>query len=317
MKRIFIIFLITYCHHVHSQNPVIDKPIEINISTKFGQYGSLYENISNYSPMIAEFNKGQKCVVLQYFGNNNYKIEYKNWIGFVTSEYLVINKKIKGVLKAYEENKKLGSDKKELKDELRKPVEDNSKIEEGRQNQMEPKLEAEKEQKRIVDSLNLIIQKYEKEKAQRRITDSLNQLAKLRTRCDYQINEIDDFNHTTIVRTEKYRVNNNLEIELYKKGNSKQAFFSSASELGCVSYFSNNRSSVKITLENNDIVTVYHSWNMDCGNFSLKGVLTNDAISKLEKSPIKSIRLQGTKQYLEIETIEYKEFFMDKLHCLD
>ena len=59
---------------------------------------------------------------------------------------------------------------------------------------MEPKLEAEKEQKRIVDSLNLIIQKYEKEKAQRRITDSLNQLAKLRTRCDYQINEIDDFN---------------------------------------------------------------------------------------------------------------------------
>jgi hypothetical protein len=73
---------------------------------------------------------------------------------------------------------------------------------------------------------------------------------------------------------------------------------------------------VKVTLENNDVITFHHSWDLDCGDFSLKGSLSNANMEKLQKSPIKSIVLHGTKANKEIENLEYKEFFMDKLKCI-
>ena len=131
------------------------------------------------------------------------------------------------------------------------------------------------------------------------------------------LNEMDTFYNEKIVKTENYEVNDSLKIELYRIGNKKHVFMNFDGQLGCASYFSHNRSSAKIKLENNVIVTIYHSWNVDCGKFSLKGILTNSSISKLKESPIKSIKLQGTKGFIEIENIKYKEFFMDKLGCLD
>ena len=131
------------------------------------------------------------------------------------------------------------------------------------------------------------------------------------------MNEMDTFYNQRIVKTENYEVNDSLKIELYRIGNKKHVFMNFDGQLGCASYFSHNRSSAKIKLENNVIVTIYHSWNVDCGKFSLKGILTNSSISKLKESPIKSIKLQGTKGFIEIENIKYKEFFKDKLGCLD
>ena len=139
----------------------------------------------------------------------------------------------------------------------------------------------------------------------------------LRNTCHYVMNEIDIFDNVRIIRTEPYKINTSLTAELYKRGNSKQVFFNLSQDLGCASYLPSNRSYVKVTLENNQVVTFFHSWNIDCGNFRFKGVMSNSQINILQKSPIKSISLHGTKHSVYIEQIDYKEFFMDKLKCLD
>ena len=150
-----------------------------------------------------------------------------------------------------------------------------------------------------------VIEKEEKLKTDRiqTVKDSIN-ILKYRTSCHYQLNEIDNVSNKTILRTDKYEVHNKISMELYKDGNKKYVFINySDNNLGCVSYFSNNRSFAKIRLENNEIITIYHTWNMDCVYFSLRGILTNSAISKLENYPIKSIILQGTKEFIVIENI--------------
>ena len=87
--------------------------------------------------------------------------------------------------------------------------------------------------------------------------------------------------------------------------------------MGCVSYLSNNRSSIKVQLENNQTVTFYHSWDVDCGVFSFKGRLSTSNITKLKTSPIKSIKLRTTQTTRNITNITYKTFFIDKLNCLN
>ncbi len=135
--------------------------------------------------------------------------------------------------------------------------------------------------------------------------------------CNYAMNEFDIFDKIKIIRTDPYEVCNNLSIELYKRGESEQVFFNLSEDLGCVSYLPSNRSYVKIQLENNKVITLYHSWDIDCGNFAFKGNLSNSQIVLLEKSPIKSIKFKGTKNSYEITNVYYKEFFMDKLKCLN
>ena len=87
------------------QTNIIQKNTELNIQTKFRQYGSLFETSIRNSPMIAQFNKGQKCLVKSYLGNNKFKIEYKKRVGYVTSEDLVINDELESIIKKYKENK--------------------------------------------------------------------------------------------------------------------------------------------------------------------------------------------------------------------
>ncbi|TYA86811.1 hypothetical protein [Seonamhaeicola marinus] len=138
-----------------------------------------------------------------------------------------------------------------------------------------------------------------------------------RNKCHYQINEYDSFSRTRIIRTEPYNINKNLTIELYKQGSKLDVFINSSVDLGCVSYLSNNRSSVKVTLENNRSVTFYHYWDVECGEYLFKGRLKQSHITILKQSPIKSVLLKGTKGTLEIDNIEYKAFFMDKLKCIE
>ena len=56
---------------------------------------------------------------------------------------------------------------------------------------------------------------------------------------------------------------------------------------------------------------------MDCGDFRFKGVISNSQRALLQNSPIKSVFLKGTKASSEITNIEYKEFFIDKLKCIE
>lgn len=138
-----------------------------------------------------------------------------------------------------------------------------------------------------------------------------------RNTCHYAINEFDPFYNVKTIRTDAYTVADNLTVELYKQGRKTNIFLNAKENLGCVSYFSHNRSSIRVTLENNQVVSFYHSWDMECGEFLFKGNLSNSQISTLKYSPIKSIRLKGTKGSVEISNIEYREFFMDKLRCIE
>ncbi|MFI1770906.1 hypothetical protein [Thalassobellus citreus] len=141
--------------------------------------------------------------------------------------------------------------------------------------------------------------------------------AEFRSTCHYVIDEYDDFYKKVYIRTELYQLNKNLTVELYKYGQKECVFFNLNEDLGCASYLPRNRSSVKVILENNLSINFYHSWDMDCGNFSFKANLSASQIAKLKESPIKSIRLKGTEDSTTIIDIEYKEFFMDKLKCID
>ena len=125
------------------------------------------------------------------------------------------------------------------------------------------------------------------------------------------------FYNVVNIKTEPYKISENLTIELHRQGRSLNVFFNLDRDLGCASYLPNNRSSAKVTLENNQTITFYHSWGMDCGTFGLKAKLSKSQILKLEQSPIKQIILRGTELTQDIYNVEYKEFFMDKLKCLE
>jgi hypothetical protein len=140
---------------------------------------------------------------------------------------------------------------------------------------------------------------------------------KFRDSCHYQINEYDRFYNITTIRTEPYSLGNNLTVELYRQNRKINVFFNYTGNLGCASYLPNQRSSVKVTLENNQTTVFYHSWDIECGEFLFKARLSNAQISALKKSPIKSILLRGTKDSKAISFIEYKEFFIDKLKCIE
>ena len=157
---------------------------------------------------------------------------------------------------------------------------------------------------------------YSKEEENKKAT--LLERIKYRDSCHYQINEYDRFYNITTIRTEPYTLNKNLTVELYKQGRKTDVFFNLSEDLGCATYLPNQRSSVKITLENNRIVNFYHSWDIECGElFLFKARLSSININILKKSPIKSIVIHGTQGYKEINFIEYKEFFIDKLKCIE
>ena len=157
---------------------------------------------------------------------------------------------------------------------------------------------------------------YSKEEENKKAT--LLERIKYRDSCHYQINEYDRFYNITTIRTEPYTLNKNLTVELYKQGRKTNVFFNLSEDLGCATYLPNQRSSVKITLENNRIVNFYHSWDIECGElFLFKARLSSININILKKSPIKSIVIHGTQGYKEINFIEYKEFFIDKLKCIE
>ncbi len=293
MNKFLILFLIICFQNVNSQSNLIQQNIEFNIQTKFKQYGILYENSRSDSSIRAQFNKGQKCSVLNYLGDNIFKVEYKKWVGFVTSEYLVLNNELEDIMRNFEEKKNIVS-KNENSETL---VQEKNPIENGL-------IQEENIEKNVSDENNV------------RINDSISQ-AERSTNCSYQMNEIDDFYNVKIVKTENYRINDSLNIELYRNGNNKYVFIHFNGDLGCASYLSNNRSYAKIKLENNEIVTIYHSWNVDCDKFNLMGTISDSSISKLKNSPLISIRLQGTKNHIDIKNLDYKMFFMDKLDCLN
>ncbi|MBU2951329.1 hypothetical protein KO493_11535 [Tamlana agarivorans] len=140
---------------------------------------------------------------------------------------------------------------------------------------------------------------------------------KYKDSCSFVINDFDTFYNVQTIRTEAYVLSGDLTVELYRQGRKINVFFNSDEDLGCVSYFSHNRSSVKVTLESGRKIAFYHSWDMECGRFSFKGNLSKSQMSALKASPVQSITLKGTKGRFEITNVDYNNFFMDKLKCIE
>ena len=165
---------------------------------------------------------------------------------------------------------------------------------------------------------NKSIEKFLLSRKLKRKKDSVAKV-KYRENCQYEINEKDDFTGRQRKHTDNYivaKARNFLSIQLKGYGGDNSVLFKSIKDLGCVSSYKNNRSSVLLKLKNGKIVTFYHRGKIDCGEFRLTGRLTNSDYTTLSESPIDMIRLNGTDYYSDIKEIDYENIFMDKLKCI-
>jgi len=134
--------------------------------------------------------------------------------------------------------------------------------------------------------------------------------------CAFTTNEVDVFDKVKIIRTSAQWIADGLHITLYARGTKKEVIFS-AIDLGCTSSYKNNRSWVKVMLENNDVLTFYHSRELDCGSFELWGNISNSEIIRLKESPIKAIKMEGTEYNHTITEFDWPTFFIDQLKCFN
>jgi len=209
-------------------------------------------------------------------------------------------------------------------------LENERKLEEEKKEKEKKRLEEEKkkneaQRKAEEERLNARLVKLEEDKI--KILEELELEKKkiwtdLKTKCHFTTNEIDEFTGKTKIITKPYSIVSisdgidELNIQLRRVGNQKLIFFYSYKDLGCVSSYNNNKSYVNVKLEDNLIIKFPHIGDIDCGHFVLKAQLNQSDISKLKKSPIKIVRLEGTDYYHDVKEIEWKDFFIDKLNCI-
>ncbi|WP_308992268.1 hypothetical protein QLS71_018380 [Mariniflexile litorale] len=302
---------------------------EANIVSEFSQEGSLYRSLNNSSDVLTDFKSGDACVVVGYFGKEIYKVKYNDLVGFVDSQYLVVNEAVMDLYYDFQDSERLRI----MTEEKKRKADVQIIIKEGEEEQKRLELKEferikalELVEKRRLDSIvNIKIEEnkqVEIKAVPNKVEEKLNKEELLEKKdvlstCDYSMNEYDTIDRIKIVRTIPYILNKDLTIELFKRGRSTNVFFNLSEDLGCASYLPSNRSSVKVILENNQTITFYHSWDMDCGEFSFRGNLSNSQIRSLKRASIQSIYLKGTKETRHITDITYKTFFIERLDCLD
>jgi hypothetical protein len=141
--------------------------------------------------------------------------------------------------------------------------------------------------------------------------------------CEYHTNEIDEFNgkskkYTQFKDLNKYTSGKKdvITMQLRNVNGKKSIYISLNSSLGCAVSYKGKQSFVKIKLEDSTIVTFYHRSQTDCSDFAIFANLTKSDIIKLKKSPIKTIRFNGTKYYHDSKDIVWKTYFIDNLDCI-
>ena len=175
-----------------------------------------------------------------------------------------------------------------------------------------------REKQRKQDSLNEVqLEQQKKPNSIVKTTEDEQEKLNSRSTCHYLINEYDQYYKREVIITDKYFINQNLNIELLREGNTSRIHINLLKNLGCTNYVPSSRSSARITLENNEVIILYHSGSLDCNDFSLKAIISASKIDQLKNSPIKSLELRGTKKSVTISDIDYKEFFIDKLKCIE
>ena len=158
----------------------------------------------------------------------------------------------------------------------------------------------------------------------RRTEEKIKMIDEYRSTCQYDKNEVDEFDGKLKRFTEKYCIEqepgNSIGqfcIQLRRIGNNDYAVFEHFLDLGCTSSYASDKSVVLVKLESGDIVKFYHSGKLDCGSFKLFGKLTETDMVRLKNSPIALVRLEGTESYFDVDKISYKEVFMEKIDCLN
>ncbi|WP_452220777.1 hypothetical protein [Lacinutrix salivirga] len=259
------------------------------------------------SSTLIKFKKGKECNILNYVGDEFWNIKYKKYNGYVESKFLIINEEMEKAKKKFDS---ILNYRKQLRIKKIEELEEKERFEELNRKRIRLK----KDSLRMVainNSRRLEVEKREKEIKLK--------IKERRDNCHYKMNGIDEFDNVKIITTEYYEIEkeSGLYISLKNYNGNKWVYISLDSDLGCASKYKNDRSFVKFKLENGKIVTFYHSADINCSDFTLIGKLRNKDILLLKNSPISSIRLQGTKYYSDISNIEYSNFFIDKLNCID
>lgn len=146
-----------------------------------------------------------------------------------------------------------------------------------------------------------------------------------KTKCQYRTNRIDPIDGKTLKTTEDYKIGKvhsyELSLVLNAVNNSKYIHFYLEVDLGCSSPYRSSRSSrskVEIKLKNDDLLTFYHSGDINCGDdFYLIGKLSSSEALRLKKSKIEMVRLTGTEGHQDITDISYNDIFIDKIKCIE
>lgn len=169
------------------------------------------------------------------------------------------------------------------------------------------------------------MERQRKEENYNRILDSINREDSIQAeidkkKCQYTQIEVDQFTGKLRKRTEIYDVykddKSRLVIQLVNFEGLRYLIFSTNIDLGCVSPYSNKRSTAFVKLESGQIVKFYHSGDIDCSGYELKGRITTGEMKILQESRVQSIRLEGTEYYHDFEVIDYPEIFKDKIKCI-
>jgi len=291
MKKILLILMFI---------PLISFGQNLNIPTKSISVGYFQSIPSINANSLCKYKKNKQIIITGVGSKDWWFGKTDDCEGWIYAMSIIINKEMLDALE---------QDKLRLEKEENKRLEERIKAEKLKQIHTQFEKRKSDSIKAIEDEVkrNKIIQKREKAKLKKQ---------DLIDNCHYDRNEIDEFDNIKFMQTEYYFVSPKLLISLSKVGNSKYVYFGLDSDLGCASPYNNDRSYVKVKLENNDILTFYHSGDIDCAEFTLKGKLSNSEILRLKSSPIKTIRLQGTKYYHDEINFDFDDFFIKKLKCI-
>jgi hypothetical protein len=101
--------------------------------------------------------------------------------------------------------------------------------------------------------------------------------------CHYKVDKVNRVLKARILKTDWILLTKEKSTELYFSLNrihkQKYVVFKLNKDLGCTTSYSNNRSFVKITLKNGDVITFKHFDDTYCDDFTLYGRLTYNDIT--------------------------------------
>ena len=293
MKLIFSLVSFFFACHLFSQ-------ADSSIETFFTGNAYLLKEPDVSSKTVIKFKKGKSCNVIDYYGYDFWKVGYKQTEGYVESKYINLDDKLISFKNRILKKRRIKDSMINLSVKRKKDSLENVKIEKKRI-------------KKRLDSIRTdsIIKEYKNKE--------LLKIKERRNNCHYERNEIDQFDNILIKTTEYYLIEESSKtyIKIKKYGNSFLIYVSIDMSLGCASSYSHNKSFVKFKLENEDVITVFHTADIECSDFTLIGSISKSQINRLKVSPIKYIRLQGTEYYKDLDMISYNNFFIDKLKCVE